>query len=120
MLLDSSVWIEHLVGGPRTAKRKDLFADPSNILVSAVSLYEVGRYVRRTSGEEVMEEVLVNMGQCQLVPVDAEVSYDAVLLAANHSLHMADALIAATAKRQGAELLTLDSDLLRFPGAKKP
>ena len=44
----------------------------------------------------------------------------AVDLADEYKLHMADAMIAATASLENAELLTLDSDLLKLPFAKKP
>lgn len=120
MLLDSSVWVEHLTAGPRTAGKEGLFEHPESILVSAVNLYEVGRYVLRTSGQAVMEDVLLHMEECQVVPVDAQVGRAAIELAAASGLHMADALIAATAMLHGATLVTLDAELLALPGSREP
>lgn len=117
-LLDSSVWIEYLTQGPRIAGREDLFSEPGNILVSTINLYEVGRYVLRTSGQEIMEEVLVNMGRCHVRAVDRDVAHQGILLAARYRLPMADALIAATARLHDAALFTLDEDLLKVPGAR--
>jgi predicted nucleic acid-binding protein len=119
-LLDSSVWIEHLTGGARTEGREGIFADVEQILVSAVNLFEVGRYVERTTGEAAMLEVLANMRQCRVVEVSAAVAEEAVPLARAFGLHLADALIAATAELHSARLITLDADLLALPGAESP
>ena len=119
-LLDSSVWIEHLTGGVRTAQKDHLFQEPEDILVSAINLYEVGRYVERTTGQDAMEEVLAHLKLCQVAEVTSPIAQEAVALARDHRLHMADALIAATADLHQADLLTLDEDLLRYPGASKP
>ena len=119
-LLDSSVWIEHLTGGPRMEGQEALLADPREILVSTVNLFEVGRYVLRTAGEERCQLVLAHMEQCTVWPVDEAVARAAVRLAAAYGLHMADALIAATAELAGAELVTFDEDLLGLPFARRP
>lgn len=100
--------------------RQALLARPTEILVSTINLYEVGRYVDRTSGADVMEETLAHMGRCRVVPVDSQIARMGVRLAKQYRLHMADALIAATARHAGAKLLTFDGDLLRLPGARKP
>jgi len=119
-LLDSSVWIEHLTGGARLDNGPALFDDPAAILVSTMNLFEVGRYVLRTAGEEQHQVVLAHMEQCAVRPVDSAVARTAVQLAAAYNLHMADALIAATAQLEGADLVTLDEDLLALPFARRP
>lgn len=83
-------------------------------------LYEVGRYVQRTSGEEVLEEVMVSLRQCRLVPIDERIARRAIELAAAHRLLTADALIAAAARTFDAEILTFDQHLLALPGARRP
>ncbi len=100
--------------------RSALLSDPDAILVSAISLYEVGRYVERTSGQETLEEVLAHMSRCRVVPVDGLIAFQAIDLAAKHRLHLADALIAATAVAASAELVTFDSDLLRLEISRQP
>ncbi|HEX2225384.1 MAG TPA: PIN domain-containing protein [Thermoanaerobaculia bacterium] len=120
ILLDSSVWIEHLSNGPRLTSSSALFSDPDRIVVSTVSLYEVGRYTLRTSGLDAMEEVVAHMRQCKVVPVDEHIALRAVFLAGRHGLHTADALIAATAESAAALLFTLDSHLLALPGSREP
>ena len=119
-LLDSSVWIEHLTGGARTVDKDHLFEEPEEILVSTINLYEVGRYVERTTGQDAMEEVMAHLKLCQIAEVTPAVAQSAVVLARDHRLHMADALIAATADLHHADLVTLDEDLLRYPGARMP
>jgi len=119
-LLDSSVWIEHLTGGARMEGRQSLLEDPKEILISTINLFEVGRYVLRTAGEEQCQVVLAHMEQCAIRAVDDAVARAAVQLASAHGLHMADALIAATAQQEGANLITLDEDLLVLPFARRP
>ncbi|HEX2252538.1 MAG TPA: type II toxin-antitoxin system VapC family toxin [Thermoanaerobaculia bacterium] len=119
-MLDSSVWIELLTGGDRLPAETPLFADPGALLVSPINLYEVGRYVERVEGREAMERVLASLRRCRVVPLDAETAERAVLLAREHGLHQADALIAATARQHGADLLTFDADLLALPDVREP
>lgn len=113
------MWIEYLTGGPRLSD-EDLFAAPEEIVVSTVNLYEVGRYVQRTSGEEAMLETTGRMARGRLVPVDREIAEIAIDLALRYGLHATDALIAATARREGATLVSLDRDLLGLPDARRP
>jgi predicted nucleic acid-binding protein len=94
--------------------------DPEEILVPAIVLYEVGRYVERTSGRKVLEEVMVSLRQCRLVPIDERIARLAIDQATTHRLHTADALIAAVAAAWEAEILTLDEHLLALPGARRP
>ena len=119
-LYDSSVWIEYLTDGERLEDPGDLFTDPKAILVSTMTLFEVGRYVERTSGPEIMETTLASLRKCRVLPVDSRIATRAVGLAKHYKLHAADALIAATADLVEAELLTYDVDLLPLPRARVP
>lgn len=113
------MWIEYLVGGERLSEER-LFADPREIVVSTISLFEVGRYALRVNGREAMLETTGRMARSRTVPVDREIAELAVELAAGFRLHATDALIAATARREDATLVTLDSHLLNLPGARRP
>ena len=119
-LYDSSVWIEYLTDGERLEGKDPLFTDPQAILVSTMNLFEVGRYVERTSGPEVMEITLASLRKCRILPIDGRIATRAVGLAKHYKLHAANALIAATADLVEAELLTYDADLLPLPRARQP
>ena len=117
VLLDSSGWIE-LLGG---TKRADLF-EPAlraeRLIVPAIVRYEVGRYVLAHSGEVAREMAIRAMAKFEQVAVDAAVADDASLLAAQHKMAMADALIYAVARAQEAELWTQDSHFENLPGVR--
>jgi predicted nucleic acid-binding protein len=120
VLLDSSVWIEFLTGGSRFLGGTNLFETPSEIALSTVNIYEIGRYVLRTSGPETMEETLAGLSRCRIIPVSHEIARLAIQLASRHGLHTADALIAATARMAGVDLVTFDKELLLLDGAREP
>ena len=117
VLLDSSAWIE-LLGG---TKRGDLF-EPAlkaeRLIVPAIVRYEVGRYVLAHSGEVAREMAIRAMAKFEQVAVNATVADDASLLAAQHKMAMADALIYAVARAQEAELWTQDSHFENLPGVR--
>ncbi len=117
ILLDSSGWIE-LLGG---TKRADLF-EPAlkaeRLIVPAIVRYEVGRYVLAHSGEMAREMAIRAMAKFEQVAVNATVADDASLLAAQHKMAMADALIYAVARAQEAELWTQDSHFENLPGVR--
>ena len=48
--------------------------------------------------------------------MDTDLAVEAVDYAARHSLAMADAIIYATAMKNGADLLTCDAHFARLPG----
>jgi predicted nucleic acid-binding protein len=50
------------------------------------------------------------------VPLDQSISLEAADYSLLYDLHMADALVYATARRHGAELYTSDEDLKRVKG----
>ena len=117
VLLDRSGWIE-LLGG---TKRADLF-EPAlraeRLIVPAIVRYEVGRYVLAHSGEVAREMAIRAMAKFEQVALDAAVADEAALLAAQHKMAMADALIYAVARAQEAELWTQDSHFESLPGVR--
>ena len=116
--VDSYGWIERLTDGPKA----DLYnavidkAAPSEIVTSAMVLYEVYRKIKQAVNEQSALEAVAAIGQTLVVPVDQSLSLEAADYSLMFGLHMADAVVYATARHYGAELYTSDEDLKGVKG----
>jgi predicted nucleic acid-binding protein len=61
-------------------------------------------------------EVVAHMEATRFAPADVTTAVIAVQLSAEHGLAGADAMIYATARLRGCELVTADSDFRGLPG----
>jgi predicted nucleic acid-binding protein len=116
--VDSYGWIERFTNGPKA----DLYnaviekAAPSEIVTSAIVLYEVYRKVKQTVNEQSALEAVAAIGQTLIVPIDQSLSLEAADYSLMFGLHMADAIVYATARHHDAELYTSDEDLKGIKG----
>ncbi len=116
--VDSYGWIERFTDGPKA----DLYdaviekAAPSEIVTSAMVLYEVYRKIKQAVNEQSALEAVAAIGQTFVVPVDQSISLEAADYSLMFGLHMADAVVYATARHYGAELYTSDEDLKGVKG----
>ena len=116
--VDSYGWIERFTDGPKA----DLYdaviekAAPSEIVTSAMVLYEVYRKIKQAVNEQSALEAVAAIGQTFVVPVDQSISLEAADYSLMFWLHMADAVVYATARHYGAELYTSDEDLKGVKG----
>ena len=115
-IVDSSGWIEYLADGPLAAAFAPYLAPPEDVLTPAAVLYEVYRWARREGGDAPAMEAVAQLEQTRLVPADHIVAITAADLSIDHGLAAADALIYATARLEGCELVTADTDLRGLPG----
>jgi predicted nucleic acid-binding protein len=116
--VDSYGWIERFTNGPKA----DLYdaviekVAPSEIVTSAMVLYEVYRKIKQAVNEQSALEAVAAIGQTLVVPVDQSLSLEAADYSLMFGLHMADAVVYATARHYGAELYTSDEDLKGVKG----
>jgi predicted nucleic acid-binding protein len=116
--VDSYGWIERFTDGPKA----DLYdavidkAAPSEIVTSAMVLYEVYKKIKKVVNEQSALEAVAAIGQTLVVPVDQSLSLEAADYSLMFGLHMADAVVYATARHYGAELYTSDEDLKGVKG----
>ena len=108
-VIDSSGWLEYFIGG----KNADFFApvieDTKNVIVSAISIYDV---VKRTLVEKNRDdalEAIAIMYEGKIIDVDREIALMAAELSWELKLPMADSIILATARLNNATLWTQDS-----------
>ena len=118
-LVDSCGWIEFFTNGPSADEyATELSAPPERIVVPTVVLHEVYKFLLRTAGEETALRCAARMTTCRIVDLDSVIALEGADLAVRHKLAMADAIVLATAPREGAELVTSDADLKGLPSVR--
>jgi uncharacterized protein with PIN domain len=118
MMIDSSVWLEILSRGPLAAQCEKQFKalKADEIVVSAMTFYEVYRNLKKKFGDESAMNLLGGLSGYQVIDVDRELALRAADLAHETGLAMADAMVLACAQQKGVPLLTLDNDFSKIEG----
>lgn len=116
ILVDSYGWIEYFGDGPLAGKYASYIEDvrEENTIIPAIVVYEVYKKIRRDRGEEKALEAYAQLLRAKVIPVDASLALEAADLSLELGLGMADALVYATAKREGAKLVTSDEHFKGF------
>ncbi len=107
-LVDTSGWIEYFFG----ERNASYFAPPiektDQLVVPVICLYEVFKKVNVVADEARALRAVAQMKQGHVVDISEDVALSAALISLKHKLPMADSLIYATARAQGATLWTQD------------
>ena len=114
-VVDTSVWVEWLIGGPLGRKLVKEFPDRSECIVPTIVQLELSKWLLREAGEEKVDQVIAYTQKCVVVPLDTHIALRAAELHSRHKLATADAIVYATAQEHGAELLTCDAHFAKLP-----
>jgi len=115
-IVDSSGWIEYFIDGPNANSFAAAIENTDDLIVPAITLTEVYRWMLREATESEALAAVAVMKQGKVVPLDDQLSILAAELSHRHKLPLADGIIYTTAKHQDAELITQDADLEGLPG----
>jgi len=108
-VVDSSAWLEYLAAGPNAAFFAEAVENVAELIVPTVSIYEVfKRIVQQRSENEALQVVAV-MQQGVIAEMDSTVALSAARISLDHQLPMADSIMLATARLNGATLWTQDA-----------
>jgi len=110
------MWIEHLAGGVLADACAPYLLSERDVVTPVQVLFEVYRWTLRHASERAAMEVVAHLEATRFAPADATTAVVAVQLGAEHGLAAADAMIYATARLQGCELVTADADFRGLPG----
>jgi len=116
-VVDTSAWIEWLAGGALGKRLGTLFPDKAQCIVPTIVQLELSKWLVREVGEEQADQVIAYTQKCVVVSLDTAIALLAADLHRWHKLATADAIVYATARHQGAELLTCDAHFKELPGA---
>ena len=122
-VVDTSAWIEWLTASALGQKLGKQFPDKAQCIVPTIVQLELSKWLVREAGEEQADQVIAFTQKCVVVPLDTPIALLAADLHRQHKLATADAIVYATAKHMGADLLTCDAhfeglpDVMLFPKA---
>lgn len=110
VVVDSSGWIKVFTDGRQADHFLDLMADAGSLVVPAITIFEVFKWVLREPGKAQAIQAAAAMECGQVVALDSRLALAAAQLSHALQLPMADSIILATARDQQARLHTMDSD----------
>ena len=117
-VVDASGWIEYFIGSAQAEFYAPSIEDASKLLVPALSLYEVHRYLSRNTSAAQRDACLDTMRQGQVVDLTDARAIAASEVAQKHKLAMADAVMYSIAREFNAIFYTQDSDYQGLPGVR--
>ena len=118
VLIDSWAWTEFFAGTKIGETVKTYVMDENQeILISSINLAEIYRLALSRFDEQTAEKRRRSMlSRCFLIPVDEQIAVLGAKLGQQRDWGLADALIYATAIREGAQVMTGDH---HFEGLKE-
>ena len=114
-VVDTSAWIEWLTGSALGKKFGKQFPDRTQCIVPTIVQLELSKWLVRELGEDQADQVIAYTQKCVVVPLDTAIALLAADLHREHKLATADAIVYATARHVGAELLTCDRRFENLP-----
>lgn len=108
-VVDSSAWLEYFGDGPNASEFAPAIENLDELVVPALTLYEVFKRTHQIADESVALDAAAVMMQGRVVELDAMLALDAARLSLDTGLAMADAVILATARADDAVLWTQDA-----------
>ena len=109
-LIDSSAWLDHFLAEKRGLPLKELLQSDEKIITSSLNLFEVYYKSLRNFPKEAEEIRGYILSRSEVIPADKDIVRDAANVKLARGLSMADAIVWATAEKQGATLVTSDRD----------
>ena len=117
-VVDSSGWLEYFAGSDRANLFAPVIENPGKLIVPSICVYEVFKKVLIERDEDSALVAIAHMHQATLVDLDSRIAIFAATLSKELKLPMADSIILATARLNGATLWTQDEDFHSIDGVK--
>jgi predicted nucleic acid-binding protein len=117
-LIDTSVWVEWLIDSSLGKAVADELPAREQWLVPTIVQLELAKWLTRNVGEDKSDQVIAFTETCSVVDLDTTIALSAADLCARHKLATADAIVYATARIHGADLLTCDRHFEGLPGVR--
>ncbi len=115
-VIDTSVWIEWLIDSPLGKKLAREIPDRAECIVPTIVQLELAKWLTREVGEDQADQMIAFTQKCVVAPLDTRIALLAADLHRQYKLATADAVVYATAREFGADLLTCDAHFEKLPG----
>lgn len=115
-VVDTSVWIEWLIDSPLGKKLAREIPDRAECIVPTIVQLELAKWLAREVGEDQADQMIAFTQKCVVEPLDTRIALLAADLHRQYKLATADAVVYATAREFGADLLTCDAHFNKLPG----
>ena len=109
-IVDSSGWLAYFADEINAKHFMAPLSSPTNLIVPAITLYEVFKVILRESSENEALQAVVAMQKGQVINLNTSLALAAARLSLEHRLPMADSIILATALEFKATIWTQDAD----------
>ncbi|MES1202423.1 MAG: type II toxin-antitoxin system VapC family toxin [Pseudomonadota bacterium] len=114
-VVDTSAWIEWLINTPTADAIDAALPKHEDWLVPTIVQLELAKWIKREIGDEKADEVIAFSQTCVVVPLESAIALAAAQFCLEHKLATADAIVYATARAHGADLLTCDAHFAALP-----
>ena len=114
--VDSSGWIEFFLGTKAGLNFKPIIEQTALLIVPALSIYEVHRFLSRKTSAQRRDEYMDLMCRSAVPDLTAKRAIAASETAQKHGLTMADAVLYSIAREFNATFWTQDIDYQGLPG----
>ena len=115
-LVDTSAWIEWLIASPTGEKVEFHLPEVADWLVPTMVQLELVKWLTREVSEDKADQVIAFTQICNIASLDTEIALAAADACREFRLATADAVIFATARAHGADLITCDQHFSDLPG----
>jgi len=115
-VVDSSCWLEYLMGTETSTAFVAAIESPGELIVPTITLYEVYKKLLAEKGEEYALDVVSYMQTGTVIELNAVLSLSAAQISRKHKLPMADSIIYSTSLHYSAVLFSCDKHFKDIPG----
>jgi len=114
-VVDTSAWIEWLKDTKLANAIEAVLPPRPDWVVPTIVQLELAKWAYRTLDEKKADKVIAFSEKCMIVPLESSLGLAAAALCREHKLATADAIVYATARAHGADLLTCDMHFKNLP-----
>ena len=117
-VVDSSGWLEYFADDPNADFFAPAIEATTELVVPAISVYEVFKRVLQQRSESEALQVVAVMLRGRVVDLDVQLALTAAKISLQYRIPMADSIILATARIHSATLWALDEHFEHITGVR--